>query len=185
MNESGDDMRWTNDSKSSNECWLVIGGGTTLGRGQELTHSPFTFSLHSRGERKQLIHAAQSHTHTQTYFRERRVKHTYTQKALIQTHTHYTREAIKSLFTQHVYTHITVCSKVDGWRIQVCENYVCVPTTYHDYVSGSDTDLIMAASIKWIYSPVVDHLHWLLLVKATGWCLLVEQTGYRSFLRCK
>lgn len=32
------------------------------GRGQELTHSPFTFSLHSRGERKRLIH-----THTLTH----------------------------------------------------------------------------------------------------------------------
>lgn len=150
----------------------------------------YPFPLHlqfAQQRREETVNTRRTvtHTHTQTYFRERRVKHTYTQKALIQTHTHYTREAIKSLFTQHVYTHITVCSKVDGWRIRVCENYVCVPTTYHDYVSGSDTDLIMAASIKWIYSPVVDHLHWLLLVKATGWCLLVEQTGYRSFLRCK
>lgn len=57
-NGHGDGMRWTNGSKSASECWLVIGGGTTLHGGQELTHSPFTFSLHSRGERKLLIHTS-------------------------------------------------------------------------------------------------------------------------------
>lgn len=58
------------------ECWLMIGGGTTLGGGQELTHSPFTFSLHSRGKRKQLIHTTHSHIHTHTNHtdREGRVK---------------------------------------------------------------------------------------------------------------
>lgn len=57
-------MRWTNDSESSNECWLVIGRGTTLSAGKELTHSPFTFSLHSRAERKPLIHSHTPHRHT-------------------------------------------------------------------------------------------------------------------------
>ena len=40
VNERGDDMRWANDSESLNECWLVIGGSTTLGGGKNLPIPP-------------------------------------------------------------------------------------------------------------------------------------------------
>lgn len=37
-------------------------------------------------------------------------------------------------------------------------------TTYHDDVSRCDADLIVAAGVKRIQRPVVDHLHRLLLL---------------------
>lgn len=51
MNERGDDMRWANDSGSLNECWLVIGGGTTLGGGKNLPipPSPSVCTVEERG----------------------------------------------------------------------------------------------------------------------------------------
>lgn len=180
------------------------------GRGQELTHSPFTFSLHSRGERKRLIHTHTEHTHT---LQRGKGRHTHLRTGGFNTNTHtHTkhRGAIKDLFTQHLNTHITVYTEdlVTTWTwgklIVLCpssscvfvarwppEEYKCVSTkfvyiTYHDHISRSDTDLIMTASIKWINSSVVDHLHWRLLLVEAADCrsFLVKQTRYRTFLPC-
>lgn len=70
--------RW---SQQQHVLWLVTGGNTTqhwAGRGgakNQLTHSPFTFSVHSRGERKELI---QLHLHTPAGFR--RMEHSLRNK---------------------------------------------------------------------------------------------------------
>lgn len=65
--------------------------------------------------------------------------------------------------------------------------------TYHDYISRSNADLIVAASIKWIKRSVVNHLHWLLLelrglrwrlAEATDRDLLIKQTWSWSLLCC-
>lgn len=115
-----DGMRWANDSKSSNKCWLVIGGATTLGGGGELTHSPFTFSLHSRGERKPLIHThtkqSQSHT-TQTQCSKGRVEEK-------ETHIQYinTKEAIKYI---NVFMQLFQCLPVN--LLYVNSLYTIIP----------------------------------------------------------
>lgn len=46
------------------------------GRGQQLTHSPFTFSLHGREERRQLIHSSQSYVHGRDTLRTQAHTHT-------------------------------------------------------------------------------------------------------------
>lgn len=55
------------------------------GRGQELTHSPFTFSLHSRGERKRLIHTHTQNTHT---LQRGKSRHTHLRTGGFNTNTH-------------------------------------------------------------------------------------------------
>lgn len=60
--------------------------------------------------------------------------------------------------------------------------------THHDDITRSDADLVMAASIERIQSPVVDNLHrrlLLLLLKATERHLLVKQAGTWGFVNCK
>lgn len=175
----------------------------------------YPFPLHlqfaqQRREETVNTHTPRTHTHT---LQRGKSRHTHLRTGGFNTNTHtHTkhRGAIKDLFTQHLNTHITVYTEdlVTTWTwgklIVLCpssscvfvarwppEEYKCVSTkfvfiTYHDHISGSDTDLIMTASIKWINSSVVDHLHWRLLLVETADCrsFLVKQTRYRTFLPC-
>lgn len=61
-------------------------------------------------------------------------------------------------------------------------------STHHDDITRLDADLIVTTSIERIKSPVVDHLHWLLLIlllEATGRSFLVKQIWARSLVYCR